>query len=609
MRMGAIRRLLPYIRPYRRQMVVMTLAALGALAAVTSIPLVVRSVIDGPIAHHQHGALVPLCLLALALGIGEGVLLCLRRWVLASAATGMESDIRNDFYAHLQRLPVRFHDGWQSGQLLSRATTDMSTIRRFVGYGLVYLVVNAATFAYVLVLLLRLNLALALVTAAAAVPIFLTGRRFERDYHVVARRVQDQQGDLTTLVEEAAGGIRVIKAFGRHRLEGARFFEQSLVLRGTSLETVRMRGRFYALLGFIPNLTLAFVLLGGGVAVSHHALSLGGLVAFVSLFLMLVWPVESLGEILAMAQEASTAVERIWEVFDTEPAIADRPGAVNLVRVEGRLRFEGVRFTYPGRDAPVLDGVDLLVEPGESVALVGATASGKSTLISLVPRLHDVDGGRITLDGHDLRDMSLASLRSHVGVAFEDPTLFSASVRENLLIGCPTASDDDIATALDTAQAGFAHDLPWGLETRVGEQGLSLSGGQRQRLALARAILGRPRVLVLDDPLSALDVHTESLVEEALGRVLQGTTSLVVVHRPSTIALADRVAFLAGGRIVATGSHHDLLESVPAYRAVLAQEADALGPPAGSDLATARRRRARRRDDAGERTGVGEVAG
>ncbi|HEX5266116.1 MAG TPA: ABC transporter ATP-binding protein [Acidimicrobiales bacterium] len=584
MRWGPIRRVLPYVRPYRRQMVVMTLAALGALGAVTSIPLVIRAVIDGPVARHEHGGLAALTGLALALGLGEGLLLWLRRRVLANAATGMEATIRNDLYAHLQRLPVSFHAEWQSGQLLSRATTDLSTIRRFVGYGLVYLVVNIATFAGVLAVLLHLNLALGLVTGAAAVPILITGRNFEREYHGVARRVQDLQGDLTTLVEEAAGGIRVIKAFGRHGPEAARFGGQARVLRTTALETVRLRGRFYALLGLIPNVTLAVVLLGGGVAVSHHLLTLGGLVAFVSLFLMLVWPVESLGEILAMAQEASTAIERIWEVFDTSPEIVDAPHAVVLASVEGRLDFEGVRFTYPGAATPTLAGVDLRIEPGETVALVGATASGKSTLISLVPRLHDVTGGRIALDGTDIRDLTLGSLRSHIGVAFEDPTLFSASVRENLLIGCPTAGDRDIAVALETAQAQFAYELPWGLDTRVGEQGLSLSGGQRQRLALARAILGRPRVLVLDDPLSALDVHTEALVEEALARILAGTTALVVVHRPSTLALADRVAFLADGRVAATGSHHDLLESVPAYRAVLAQEADDAGNLAGAEV-------------------------
>jgi ATP-binding cassette subfamily B protein len=559
-------------------MAVMALSALGALAAVSAVPLVIGAVINGPIARHEHGGLFLLALLALALGLGEGVLLCLRRWVLARAATGMETAIRNDFYEHLQHLPVAFHEGWQSGQLLSRATSDISLIRRFVGYGLIYLVVNTATFVGVLVLLVRLDAPLAAVTGVAAVPILLIGRRFGQDYHGAARRVQDQQGDLATIVEEAAVGIRVIKAFGRHSLEASRFHGQARTVRAATLETVRLRGRFYALLGLIPNLTLAAIVLGGGIAVSHHALSLGGLVAFVSLFLMLVWPVESLGEILAMAQEASTAIERIWEVFDAPPAIVDRPGAVTLTEPAGRLRFEAVRFRYRSDGPLVLDGVELELEAGETMALVGATASGKTTMVSLVPRLYNVTAGRITVDGFDVRDLSLSSLRATVGMAFEDPTLFSASVRENLLIGCPGADEDDLDSALATAQAGFAYDLPWGLDTRVGEQGLSLSGGQRQRLALARAILGRPRILVLDDPLSAIDVHTEALVERALGAVLAGTTALVVAHRPSTVALADRVAFLEGGRVARVGTHHELLATVPAYRAVLAQQADDAAP-------------------------------
>ena len=572
MRSSPIWRVLPYIRPYRRQMLYMGFSAMGALIAVSTVPLVIEAIIDGPVQHHR-GGLLALVGLALLFGLGEGLLLFIRRWVLASAATGIETDIRNDLYAHLQRLPVSFHDGWQSGQLLSRATTDLAVIRRYVGYGMIYLVVNLLTFIYVFLLLLHLDVVLALVTAAAAVPVVVVASRFTATYHRASRLVQDNQGDLTTIIEEAAQGIRVIKAFGRHGLEAGRFGGQARTLRSNSMVTVGLRARFFAFLGFVPNAILAVVLFGSGVAVGHGAMTEGGLVAFISLFQMLVWPVESLGEILAMTQEASAAIERVWEVFDTPPTILDRPAAVTLDEVVGHLRFEGVSFRYP-TGGPVLVGLDLDVAPGETVALVGATASGKSTLAALVPRLYDVTAGRITIDGHDLRDVHLDSLRRHVGMAFEEPTLFSASARENLILGQPDATDDEIAAALAVAQAGFVYDLPWGLDTRIGEQGLSLSGGQRQRLALARAVLGRPRVLVLDDPLSAVDVHTEAKVEEALTGILAGTTALIVIHRPSTVALADRVAFLAEGRIVATGTHHELLETLPEYRAVLAQEAE-----------------------------------
>jgi ATP-binding cassette subfamily B protein len=283
-----------------------------------------------------------------------------------------------------------------------------------------------------------------------------------------------------------------------------------------------------------------------------------------------------MGYIIANGQEAMTAADRVYELLDAEPTIVDRPGAAALVRAEVRaaVRFEDVRFQYPGAAQPVLCGVDLELEPGETLAIVGATGSGKTTLASLVPRLIDPTAGRVTLDGRDIRDLTLDSLRAVVGVAFEEATLFSMSVRENLTLGRPHAKDEEIDEALSVAQADFVRDLPWGLTTRVGEQGLSLSGGQRQRLALARAVLGRPRLLVLDDPLSALDVHTEALVEEALARVLRGTTALLVVHRPSTVALADRVALLQDGVIAAVGTHSHLLATVPAYRDVLSAAAD-----------------------------------
>ncbi|MEV4723812.1 ABC transporter ATP-binding protein [Micromonospora humida] len=567
-------RLRRYLRPYAAAYVLLLAAALAATGAGLAVPLLVQRVVDGPVARHDPAGLLRLGGLALLLGLVEAVLIFIRRWSQSSSSVGMEATIRADLYAHLQRLPAGFHDRWQSGQLLSRAISDLSVLRRFLSFGLLFLVLNVVTYVAVVILLIRLHGPLGLLVAASAVPLFLISRRFGRHYHTSSRRMQDQQGDVATLVEETAQGLRTMKAYGRGPELADRFAGRARALHDTGVAKGALLAGASALFDLVPNLTLGATLVGGATLVARGALTIGELVAFVSLQLMLIWPVQSLGWIIANGQEAATAADRIQEVLDTPPSIVDAPDAVPLARsaVRGRLRFEGVSFRYPGSAEPVLREIELTVEPGETLALVGATGCGKSTLLSLVPRLHDVSGGRITLDGHDLRGVRLDALRRLVGVAFEEPTLFSMSVWENLTLGCPDATDDEVRAALALAQADFAYDLPWGLATRVGEQGLSLSGGQRQRLALARAVLGRPALLVLDDPLSALDVHTEALVEAALRRVLRDTTALLVVHRPSTVALADRVALLDGGRITAVGRHGDLLATVPAYRAVLAAE-------------------------------------
>jgi ATP-binding cassette subfamily B protein len=327
-------------------------------------------------------------------------------------------------------------------------------------------------------------------------------------------------------------------------------------------------------MGQVTNANLLLVVLIGGAAAIAGHLTVGALLAFISYVGMLVWPVEGLGWILSMYEEATSAAERLEEVFTVQPEIADRPRVRERWTGPGRLRFEDVVFAYPGSDRPILRGLNLEVEPGETLALVGRTGSGKTTLANLVPRLYDVSGGAITFDALDVRDLSLAALRTGIGVAFEDPILFSASVRENLLMGRPEAGEEDLEWALGIAEARFAYELPWGLDTRIGEQGYSLSGGQRQRLALARAVLGRPRVLVLDDPLSAVDVHTEEMIEKALHGVLHGVTALLVAHRPSTLVLADRVALLDEGRVAAVGTHRELLHSSELYRELLSNEAD-----------------------------------
>ncbi|HVT20249.1 MAG TPA: ABC transporter ATP-binding protein, partial [Mycobacteriales bacterium] len=525
-------------------------------------------IVNGPIKRGDSGELVPLFFAVVGLGILEAGFIVVRRELQWAAVLTVERNIRDDVYAHLQRLAVGFHDRWGTGQLLSRATSDLSTIRRFFGFGAIYLIVNSMQYAAVLALLILTYWPLGIVVAASTVPVIALARTFGERYAVVSRRLQDQQGDLATLAEEAATGIRVTKAFGRAPWLTARYSASARVVRDTQLEMVGHVAWFWSLLQTIPSLTMAVVVLVGVLAVAHGAMTLGALVAFVTLLVLLQWPVIDIGWILAMAEEAATAAVRVTEILDATPAIADRPGAASLLRCRGELRFEAVGFRFDDADHDLLHDLSLDLSPGETVAIVGATGSGKTTMAALPSRLYDVTSGRITLDGQDIRDLRLTSLRQRVATVFEDPVLFSMSVRENVLLGRPDASDADVAAALDVAQAGFVHDLPWGLDTRIGEEGMSLSGGQRQRLALARAVVARPSVLVLDDPLSALDVHTEALVEAALATVLADTTALLVVHRPSTVALADRVALLEGGTLAAVGTHAELM-ALPGYARIL----------------------------------------
>lgn len=593
---AALWRLRPYVRPYRRQLIGIILASMASEAAEIVIPLLAKSVIDGAIAHHERGLLLPLGLLAIGLGAAAATVGLIRRWVLGNTVADMEKTLRDDLYRHLERLEPAFHDEWQSGQLLSRATTDLSSIRRFAGFGLVFLFISTMTFTAVTVLLISLNWWLGLITGAMLCPLLVFCTRFERRYKILARRAQDQDGDLTTLVEEAATGVRVLKSLGRAPEASRAHLARGAELSRTRTAMAELLGTFWSTLDLVPNAVIALSVVLGAFAVSRHELTIGGLVAFITLSLMLIWPVEALGYVLASGEEAATAAQRVLEIFDTVPAIKDSeqeqdndnshhsarsrgfalspvPAVRSSVRVEyGHVQYDHVCFSYPGAEEPVLRDVSLQVAPGETLVLAGATGSGKTTLLNLVPRLADVTGGRVLMGGVDVRDIPLAELRGAVGCAFEEATLFSASVRENVTFGAMSASEDDIEAALTAAQARFAYDLPWGLDTRIGEQGMALSGGQRQRIALTRAILARPQVLILDDPLSALDVHTEERVTRALSEILAGVTAIVVAHRPSTVALADRVALLDGGVIAATGSHRALMANEPAYARLMSME-------------------------------------
>ncbi|MDF3302412.1 ABC transporter ATP-binding protein [Streptomyces tropicalis] len=593
-------RLWPYVRPVRVRLFTAALVAVVASCVGLVIPLVLKWLVDGPVSGRDpHGVWLG-ALYLLLLGVTEALLFGLRRWLVARPLSHVEAEMRAALYRHLQRLPIAFHDRWASGQLLSRGTTDLMLLRQFLAFPLTFLLVNGVTIAVGVVIMLLQDWTLGLVVLGPAVPVMVGCAVFEKRYAAAARRAQDQVGDLTTVVEESVLGIRVIKGFGRHRSQARAFHELSRTLRGTELHKARLLASIWAVIVTLPELAVAAALVVGTVQVADGDLSAGTLVAFLSTALALRWPVESIGFLLAMSQEAATATERYFEVLDAAPETAadGEPGAGGERDDRGEpdgtgtevaggdaepdgLRFHGVRFRYPDAPAgspPVLDRVDLHIRGGESLALVGATGSGKTTLTALVPRLFETTAGRITLDGEDITALSREELRARVAVAFEEPTLFSASVGENVLMGAGAdAGGPELERALSVAQAGFVHALPQGAGTQVGEQGLSLSGGQRQRLALARAVVGRPRFLVLDDPLSALDVHTEAAVEAALRRVLAGTTALIVAHRPSTVLLADRVALLSGGRITAVGTHHELLRTHAEYAHLMSGGAELSG--------------------------------
>jgi ATP-binding cassette, subfamily B, bacterial len=565
-------RLRHYLRPYLPRFVWSAVLAAVGIGATIVVPLVTKAVIDGPIANANHRGLYALGLFATALGVLEAFLIFLRRWIVTRATVGTETAIRTDLYVRLQRLPMSFHTRWQSGQLLSRVMNDLSTIRRFLGFGLLFIVISVLQIAVTTGILIHLYWPLGLIVLASTIPISLLCLRNERAYTRISRAVQDQTGDVASTVEEGAYGLRAIKAFGRAEHMFSKFNTRSVGLYEISMARVRLSARFWTFLEVIPSLTLILVLGLGAVAAGQGRLTLGTLVAFLTLLLSLVWPVAALGFLLAMAQESMTAADRIVEIFDAENDIID--GDLNLDHVKGQVRFAGVGFRFPDAETDVLHDIDLDIAPGETIAVVGATGSGKTVLTQLVARLYDVTAGSISIDGVDVRDLRLSQLRRIVATAFEDPTLFSMSVRENLTLGRPEATESEIDAAIEIAQAQFVRDLPWGLDTRIGEQGMSLSGGQRQRLALARAVLAQPAVLVLDDTLSALDIHTEALVEEALRRVLAGVTGIVVAHRASTVLLADRVAMLSGGTISHVGTHHELLSEVPEYRALLSADFD-----------------------------------
>ncbi len=579
-RAGTVRtllRLMPFVRPALSRIVLGMVAALLAGLVALGIPLVLQSLVDGPLASGDSSQVLPAAIVVFALGVLEAAFIMARRFFVLTPGTHVEAAMRTTLYAKLQDLPVAFHDKWASGQLLSRAMSDLGLIRRWLSFGVVLLIVNLVTIIVGAVVLFFWNWILALVFLVCSIPLWIYGYVFEQKYSVVARRSQDQQGDLATAVEESVHGIRVLKAFGRGTYSLEKFTRQADELRGTELDKARAIASIWLWLLLVPDVAFALCLGVGVWLVSQDQMTGGALLAFFATATVLRFPIESIGFLLSMTFDTRAAVDRLFEVLDEPNPITDPATPATVAEARGRLTFENVHFHYQDAvDAPdLIDGVDLELEPGETMALVGLTGSGKTTLTALVTRLYDVSGGAIRLDGVDIRDLTREELRRRVAMAFEDATLFSASVRDNVLLGRPELADDPeaadavVAEALEIAQAEFVAELPEGLETTVGEEGLSLSGGQRQRLALARAVAANPSVLVLDDPLSALDVDTEARVEAGLRRVLATTTALIVAHRPSTVQLADRVALLEDGRVTAVGTHSELLATNAHYRYVI----------------------------------------
>jgi ATP-binding cassette, subfamily B, bacterial len=572
----AIARIYPFVKPYQGRIIGGMFAAMGASLVALAIPYVLQWLVDGPLSSKDSAQIWPAGLGVLALGVLEAFFIASRRRMVMRPSTRIETSMRNALYAKLQDLPVAFHDRWESGQLLSRSVSDLSLIRRWLAFGVVLLVVNIVTIVVGFVVLFTFGWLLGLVFLVASIPLWINGLLFERRYSVVARRSQDQVGDLATSVEQSVHGIRVLKAFGRGRYKLDEFSEQAEALRGTEIEKAKAIAGIWLWLLLVPDVAFALCLLAGIWLASQGELTVGQLFAFFATATVLRFPIESIGFLLSMTFDTRTAVDRFFEVMDSENTITDPEHPETIAEPHGALSFNGVHFRYqdsPPQFPDLINGVELQLRPGETMALVGLTGCGKTTLLSLVPRLYDVTGGSVTIDGVDIRSLTREELRRHVGVAFEDATLFSTTVRENVLLGRPDVSGAEAETlmreALDIAQASFVDDLPDGVDTRVGEEGLSLSGGQRQRLALARAIAARPSVLVLDDPLSALDVDTEARVEAGLRRVLAETTSLIVAHRPSTVTLADRVALMENGVVTAVGTHSELMATNDHYRYVI----------------------------------------
>ncbi len=562
-------RLLTYLRPYRPGLAISAVLAVGSQAAQIALIWVTgRNVIDDALLNHDKQKLWLYVGVIVALGVVSAVLMSGRRLISGKQALDVEMDMRQGLYSHFVRLSFGFYDRNQTGQLMSRATVDLQGVRFFLGYGLIFFFQNVLTVVSVTIVLFFFEWRLALVVLAVTPFIVGIAYRYSHVAHPTLREVQQKLADVATVAEENIVGVHVVKAFAQEPAEEAKFRVRNEALFGQTIKANRQRATYVPLLSFLPLLAQAAVLLVGARMVANGSLPVGYYVSFNLYLALLVTPLRSLGMWVGQAQRATASGERIFQILDEPEDVADRPGAIELPEGDGAIRFENVSFSYlPGR--PVLEHLDLDVDAGRTVALIGHTGSGKTTVSSLVPRFYDVDSGRVLVDGVDVRDVKLASLRRSIGVITQDPFLFSTTVRDNIAFGLPELTDDEVERVARLAQAHeFVERLPQGYDTVIGERGITLSGGQRQRIAIARALAVDPRILILDDATASVDATTEAHIRAGLREVMQGRTTLIIAHRLSTIALADEVVVLDRGRVCARGTHEELVETSSVYREI-----------------------------------------
>jgi ABC-type multidrug transport system fused ATPase/permease subunit len=561
-------RLLGFLKPYKWSLIVSVVLAVGSQAAAVAIAFLTGNGLEQALRSVDRRTIWWYALAILVIGLVRSLLTMGRRLISGRQALGVEFDMRNALYAKLQRLSFRFYDRHQTGQLMSRATVDLQAVRFFLGYGLIFFFQHITTIVGVTVVMFVVNWRLALAATAITPFIVLVAYRYSTVSHPILRDVQQKMADVATVAEESIVGVHVVKSFAQERTRSREFAGRSEAVFGRSVDANRQRALYVPLLSFLPLLAQAIVLLLGGRMVVRGQLGFGEFIAFNVLVVMLVMPLRMLGMWIGQAQRATASGERIFEVMDEPEDVSDRPGAVELPPGEGRVRFEGVSFGYDDQ-RPVLQGIDIELEPGKTVALIGHTGSGKTTVATLVPRFYDVTSGRITIDGLDVREAKLASLRRAIGIVAQDPFLFSATVRENIAFGRPDAGDAEVEEAARLAQAAeFIEELPDGYDTVVGERGITLSGGQRQRMAIARALLVDPRILILDDATASVDATTEARIRLGLRQAMKGRTTIIIAHRLSTLALADELVVLDRGRVAARGTHEELLDRSPVYREI-----------------------------------------